>query len=202
MQYKLADLLFFFLCNLSIESKGIQTDNKLSLVKTKFLSLRFFDLAFLSLKLIFHIFEFFLLSAGIELFIICLLKFGLLFIHLFLKVIEHFSIVLNFDSILVKKFFLEVWLDAEDWGKVWSELGESEKLEILVADYWRDVHLTLDLGCFSLLILPCFLLSRRVIGRWLVKQFTHNAFLRKHYTNDNSLLFLWGILELDNFLLF
>ncbi len=181
--------MFFFLGNLSIESEGIETDNKLSLVKAKVLSLRLLNLALLSFKLIFHIFEFFLLSPGVKLFIICLLKFGLLFIHLFLKVIEDFSIVLNFDSVFVKKFFLEVWLDAEDWGKVWSKLRESEKLEILVTDYWRYVNLTLDLRYFSLLILPCFLLSRRLIGLWLIKQFTHNTFLREYFPDDNSLLF-------------
>ena len=115
---------------------------------------------------------------------------------------EYFSIVFDFDSVFVEKFFLKVWLDGEDWNKVWSKLGESEKLEILVADDWRDVYLTLDLRYFSLLILSSFLLSRRLIGLRLIEQFPHNTILREYLSYNNPLLFFWGILELDYFLLF
>ncbi len=202
MQNQLADLLFFFLCDLFIESKSINTYYKLSFVKTEILSLRFLDFALLSLELLFYVFELFLLGPGIDLFIISLLEFGLLFFHLFIEVMEYFSIVFDFDSVFVEKFFLKVWLDGEDWNKVWSKLGESEKLEILVADDWRDVYLTLDLRYFSLLILSSFLLSRRLIGLRLIEQFPHNTILWDYLSYNNPLLFFWGILELDNFLLF
>ena len=105
VQYELADLLFFFLCDLSIKSKSIHTDYKLSLIKTEILSLRFLDLALLSLEFLFHVFELFLLSAGVNLFIIGLLEFGLFFFHLLLEIMKYFSIVFDLDSVFVEEFF-------------------------------------------------------------------------------------------------
>lgn len=105
VQYELADLLLFFLCDLSIKSKSIHTDYKLSLIKTEILSLRFLDLALLSLEFLFHVFELFLLSAGVNLFIIGLLEFGLFFFHLLLEIMKYFSIVFDLDSVFVEEFF-------------------------------------------------------------------------------------------------
>lgn len=113
MQDELADINFLFFCDFTVKTKSVNTDYEFSFVKAEILRLRFLDLAFLSFELFFHVFEFFFFGTCVHFFVVDLLEFGLFLIHLFFKVMKDFSVVFDFDCILVKKFFFEERLDGE-----------------------------------------------------------------------------------------
>ena len=113
MQDELADINFFVFCDFTVKTKSVNTDYEFSFVKAEILRLRFLDLTFLSFELFFHVFEFFFFGTCVHFFVIDLLEFGLFFLHLFFKVMKDFSVVFDFDCVLVEEFFLEVRLDGE-----------------------------------------------------------------------------------------